>query len=112
VNFLKKIWQFVTGKKAQDVAKAGVALIDQALPLIAVFADKSGNTTFKSVIAGYEKVGLPVTAALRDGKLTEEELKAMAGLGVQLFLEKTKGATGTAAKIAAVLAFAQKKYGE
>jgi hypothetical protein len=111
LNFLRKIWQALTGKKAQEVAKVGVSLIDEAMPLIGFFADATGNTTLKSVQAGYLKVGLPVTDALRDGKLTQEELKAMAGLGVQLALEKTKGTTGTAAKIAAVLAFAEKKYG-
>ena len=89
----------------------GVALINEAEPLVKAFASVSGNVTLESVIAGYEKYGIPVTQSLQDGKLTPDELKALAGLGVQTVLEKTKGTTGTSAALANVLAFAQLKYG-
>lgn len=111
MNFLKRLWQAVTSKKAQSIIQEGVNMVNEAEPLIRVFADVSGNTTLQSVVAGYEKYGLPVTQALADGKLTPAEIKALAGLGVQTVLEQTKGSTGTAAALANVLAFTNVKYG-
>lgn len=105
------VWKKLTGKKAQEIAKVGVELIDRAEPLVKIFAEASGNTTLQSVVKGYETLGLPVSDALRDGKLTLDEVKALASLGVSLYLQRSQSVSGTEAGIAAVLGFANVKYG-
>lgn len=110
-DFFKAVWKFITGKQGQDILRRGLDLAEAAEPFVKAFADASGNTTLQSVVAGYEKYGLPVTEALKDGKLTNDEVKALADLGVRLALKNLNpGLTGTSAGIANLLAYTKVVY--
>lgn len=58
------------------------------------------SKTLSEVVALYQHFGLPVTAAMADGKLTADEVKALLGLGLAAVLKQWfPGLTTTRANI-------------
>lgn len=108
VGFIANLGSKVIGvfksKTVQDYAVKAAQIAVKYEPLVAAIA--SANFKAASVVAVFQKYGLPVAQELASGAVTaEDEIKKYIGEAVSLFLQKNEDVSTTVANIARDLAY-------